>query len=119
MRMRYLYRCTTDKLLHHIARIEESGDRVLSEHFVGSRDWNLICEKGQPGLTLRGGTIAPARVQITGYVLDVLKAHTWWNDRNACECGAKPTDHADPVWANTHPTDWHAEHVAGALDGKL
>lgn len=110
--MRYLYRCTTDKLLEHIARIEEAGDRVLSEHFVGGRDWVLVCSKPAD---------LPGRASLTGYVLDVLKAHTWWHDRNRCECGETPADHtmADGRPANVAATDWHAEHVAAELDGHL
>lgn len=41
----YLYRCTTDKLLQHLANIEESGDQVIWPVFVGGRDWLLICRK--------------------------------------------------------------------------
>lgn len=42
---RYLYRCTTDKLTMHIARIEEAGDRVEWPEFTGGRDWILVCRK--------------------------------------------------------------------------
>lgn len=42
---RYLYRCTTDKLTMHIARIEEAGDLVEWPVFTGGRDWVLVCRK--------------------------------------------------------------------------
>lgn len=42
---RYLYRCTSDKLMTHIALIEESGDQVEWPIFMGGRDWWLICRK--------------------------------------------------------------------------
>jgi len=41
----FKYRCTTEKLLMHIARIEESGDSVVWPVFLGGRDWILICRK--------------------------------------------------------------------------
>lgn len=44
-RERYLYRCTTDKLLMHIGRIEADGDVVEWPVFVGGRDWVLVCRK--------------------------------------------------------------------------
>jgi hypothetical protein len=43
----YKYRCTTDKLLMHVKRIENAGDTVLWPAFVGGRDWLLICRKAQ------------------------------------------------------------------------
>lgn len=42
---RYLYRCTTDKMVMHIARIEEAGDTVEWPCFIGGRDWVLVCRK--------------------------------------------------------------------------
>lgn len=42
---RYLYRCTTDKLVMHMERIEEAGDSVLWPVFLGGRDWLLVCQK--------------------------------------------------------------------------
>lgn len=43
--MHYIFRCTTDQLAASLDRIVETGDRVLSEHHVGGRDWVLVCEK--------------------------------------------------------------------------
>lgn len=48
-RSRYVYRTTTDKLLAVIEHVESSGDEVLSEHFVGGRDWHLICRPAPTG----------------------------------------------------------------------
>jgi hypothetical protein len=42
----YLYRCTTDKLVHHLERIEQAGDVVVWPCFIGGRDWVLICRQG-------------------------------------------------------------------------
>lgn len=57
---RYAYRCTTGKLLEHMARIEEAGDVVRAEHFVGGRDWLLIVERGPRTETvLRAGDVVP------------------------------------------------------------
>lgn len=40
---RYLYRCSSDKLLTHIGRIEESGDTVDFILDRGERGLWLIC----------------------------------------------------------------------------
>lgn len=48
--------------------------------------------------------------------LTVLMSHTWWHDRNACECGETPAD--EGAHANVNPTDWHARHVATLLDAR-
>lgn len=44
--MHYLYRSTTDKLGEQLDSIVEAGDQVLSTHFVGGRDWVVICRRG-------------------------------------------------------------------------
>lgn len=45
-------------------------------------------------------------------VAATLRAHTWWHDRNACECGEQPT-HEAPYYLNAGgATDWHALHLA-------
>lgn len=42
----YVYRCTSDKLQHHLNRIAAMGDQVFWPVFVGGRDWVLICLRG-------------------------------------------------------------------------
>lgn len=44
----YLYRTTAEKLDGHTAKISEAGDTVVSSHFIGGRDWALICRSGEP-----------------------------------------------------------------------
>lgn len=44
--MFYVYRCTTDKLEHHLNGIVESGDTVISAHHMGGRDWLIIGRQG-------------------------------------------------------------------------
>lgn len=44
--MFYVYRCTTDKLEHHLNRVVEAGDTVFSVHHQGGRDWLLVCRQG-------------------------------------------------------------------------
>lgn len=41
----YVYRCTTDKLEHHLNRIHDSGDEVVQPVFLGGRDWLLFCRQ--------------------------------------------------------------------------
>lgn len=43
----YPYRTTAEKIEQSVARVVESGDVVLSSHFVGGRDWVLICRSGE------------------------------------------------------------------------
>lgn len=40
----YSYRCTTDKLEQHLNRIQSTGDELVSAHYLGGRDWILICK---------------------------------------------------------------------------
>lgn len=44
--MFYVYRCTSDKLEHHLNRVAESGDMVVWPVFTGGRDWLLVCRRG-------------------------------------------------------------------------
>lgn len=46
----YAFRTTTQKLEDGIAarQVEESGDVITSSHFLGGRDWVLICRHGRP-----------------------------------------------------------------------
>lgn len=47
----YPYRTTYDKLEHAHQQITEAGDTVDSRHFLGGRDWVLMCRRGdQPPL---------------------------------------------------------------------
>jgi hypothetical protein len=41
----YPFRTTLDKLEHAHRQVTESGDEVLERHWVGGRDWVLICRK--------------------------------------------------------------------------
>lgn len=50
MQKLYAYRTTTQKLEDGTAavHVQDSGDAVESAHFLGGRDWVLICRSGEP-----------------------------------------------------------------------
>lgn len=46
----YQFRCTTNRLLEHRKSIQESGDTILEQSFLGGRDWVLTCRKAEDDL---------------------------------------------------------------------
>lgn len=63
----YKFRTTTQQLDEHLNHIVESGDRFVSAHFTGGRDWILICRKTPPPTI---ADLAPAALQqLVGQVL--------------------------------------------------
>ena len=69
--MFYVYRCTADKLEHHLNRVTEAGDEVVWPVFLRGRDWLLVCRKLRAGVgtvTVAGpwaSSIKDAGAQIT------------------------------------------------------
>lgn len=64
----YVFRTTTEKMSEHHQHILDSGDSVVTEpHFVGGRDWLLLCRKGGPAVELGAalGTVAVALNRLT------------------------------------------------------
>lgn len=57
----YPYRTTTEKLEQAAAQVTAEGDKVISQHFVGGRDWILLCRNGEPSpatvATMSGGEL--------------------------------------------------------------
>jgi hypothetical protein len=53
----YLFRSTTDKLADHLNHITECGDSVVGQHFVGGRDWVIVCRKDGRPVVERDGTV--------------------------------------------------------------
>lgn len=41
----YFFRCTEDKLGHHLDRIAQAGDTLVQAVYKGGRDWVLFCKK--------------------------------------------------------------------------
>lgn len=44
----YTYRCTTEKLEHHLNRVQAGGDVVFATQYMGGRDWLLVCHTSEP-----------------------------------------------------------------------
>lgn len=42
----YIYRSVADKLGGHLDGIEAAGDQIVSVHYVGGRDWVVVCRTG-------------------------------------------------------------------------
>ncbi len=63
--MFYVYRCTSDKLEHHLNRVVEAGDQVVWPVFTGGRDWLLVCRRGGSETT-RATAAEITRIQAMG-----------------------------------------------------
>lgn len=68
----YPYRTTYDKLEQSLATVQDAGDVVLSTHFLGGRDWVLLCRTGDDK-TLVDATVEDVAAAIGAKLGEAIK----------------------------------------------